>query len=529
MNAYPGRVLVVDNDPHFRDSVQVLLGANGYTVFAASTPAEARRIAKTERVHVAILDIRMESDPDRDDRSGLELAGKLDPLIVKIMLSGYADPRVVRSSFGEVSAFTFVEKEECPDRLLRELSRAFAEEVKINFDLSIRWQGIHLEEVAREIELKDEISSAVAEAEVEELLRKLFHQADEILVTPLIPVHQARSTSQSGAVLLKVERRYRDSGRGAPVVVKLAARDKIAVEAGNYEQYVDGLIGGFRHTRLYSKVHTHLLGGIIYTLVGAPLEECVDLGTFYAEHPADQVIQVLESLFTQTCHHWYANRQARQTHDLIELYAKPLKLSADRLEAVLHEIGMSKGTRERQRIPGLKANIPDPIEWLREHPQLPTQASLCYTHGDLHSRNVLVDRNQQAWLIDFYRTGPGHIFRDLIEMECDVKFVMLDTTDLPGLLRFEAALLSASQFGDAPTLPRLQGPELRKAFVVVLGIRQIASGLAGPEADMLDYYQGLMLQSLAMIRLRHVPRLKKRHAYLAASLLRQRLETWRNN
>jgi hypothetical protein len=67
---------------------------------------------------------------------------------------------------------------------------------------------------------------------------------------------------------------------------------------------------------------------------------------------------------------------------------------------------------------------------------------------------------------------------------------------------------------------------LKKAFGVVQGIRHIVGILADPGADMLDYYQGLLLQTLAMIRLRHVTPAKKQHAYLAAALLCERLEEW---
>jgi len=522
------RILVVDNDPHFRRSVQVLLDAKGFTVFAASNQEEAMQVAQRERVHVAILDIRMNSDSDRDDITGLILAGQLDPLIVKIMLTAYPSVEVVRSSFGEVSAFTFVSKDECPDGLFNALSRAFAEKVKINFDLCIRWQGIHLEDVAREVELEGEPALALVAEEVEEALCKLFYGAEEILVAPLIPAGRTRAISQSGAVLLSVQPHYRGSGQGSPMVVKLAAREKIKVEASNYEQYVERFIAGFRHTGLHERVETHLLGGIAYTLVGAPVEECVDLGTYYAEHSASDVFEVLQGLFWKTCRHWYTNRGVRQTCDLVELYAIPLKLSVERLEAALREAGLSNWTRggTRQRVKGLNGTFANPVEWFRRHPSLQGRVSLCYTHGDLHSQNVLLDRNHQAWLIDFYRTGPGHLFRDLIELECDVKFVLLDVTDLPGLLRFEMALLNASHFDDTPTLPSFQQPELKKAFSVVQGIRQIAGGLARPATDMLDYYQGLLLQTLAMIRLRHVEAPKKCHAYLAASLLCQRLDDW---
>ena len=529
IDAYRGRVLVVDNDPDFRRSAQVLLNAQGYTVFTASDRCEARRIAPRERVHVAVLDIRLDSDPDRDDTSGLALADELDPLIVKIMLSAYPSVENLRSTFGDILAFAFVEKGECPDGLLKALERAFAEKVRINFDLSIYWRGISLEEVAREIEMEDKPDPAVLKSEIEEALGKLFYEADKILITRLIPAERIRSAAQSGAVLMKVQPHYPESGQGAPMAVKLAARDKINIEAVNYEQYVDRFIAGFRHTRIHRKVQTHLLGGIIYTLVGTPIEECVDLGTFYAEHTSEEMIEVLKELFTDICRLWYANRVSGEIHDMVKLYAKSLKLSVERLEAALEEAGLSDwaGMGEaRHRLPGLRRRFVNPVEWLSRHPSLPTQASLCYTHGDVHSHNVLVDRDRHAWLIDFYRTGPGHLFRDLIELESDVKFSLLKVTDLTSLLRFESALLTREHFNDAPTIPSFQEPELRKAFRVVQGIRHIAGQLADPGADMLDYYQGLLLQTLAMLRLRHVPPEKKQHAYLAASLLCERLEEW---
>jgi len=525
------RVLVVENDIHYRHSVQVLLEANGYTVFSAASADEGELIAAREKVHVALLDIRLKSDPDQDDLSGMILAEQLDPVIVTIMMSAYPSVEIVRSIYDDVAAFTFVNKEDPPSKLLEELAKAFEEKVRINLDLDIGWRGLCLEEVAREIEMDDKPAPEVLEAEVEELLCKLFKQADEVQVSQLIPADRIRSTSQSGAVLLQVQPHFARSGWGTYMVVKLAARDKIDVEAANYEEYVDGFIAGFRHTRIHHRVETHLLGGIIYTLVGTPVEECVDLGTFYTEHAASETVEVLTELFTEICERWYdsRNRRPRRTRDLMELYAKPLKLSVDRLEAAMAEAGLSDwagGGKARHKIPGLKGQFVNPIEWLGRHPSLLAQSSLCSTHGDMHSRNLLVDRNRQAWLIDFYRTGRGHLFRDLVELESDVKFTLLEVTDLPSLLRFELALLSADHFNDAPTIPSFEEPELKKAFRVVQGIRHIAGQLADPGTDMQDYYQGLLLQTLAVIRLRHVTPEKKRHAYMAAALLVERLEEW---
>jgi DNA-binding response OmpR family regulator len=531
-SARVGRILIVDNDLDRLDSTQTLLESTGYRVFSAETLAKARELLTRERVHVALLDIRMEADADPADTSGLKFATEVDPVVAKIIVTAYPSFEAAIQALGPVGgmhAVDFILKQQGPEALLAAVERAFRERLRINFDLHIHWHvGLTLDQAADEIELRDYTLQVIGN-EVEETLSRLFYAASEIMVSPLMPGYRSHMISGSGAALLKVEPHYPDRGWGFPSVVKLAPRDKILTEVHNYEQYVEGLIAGFRHTKLEHQVQTHLLGGIVYTLVGTPFEECTDLATFYAEHSAKEVIQVLKRLFLETCGPWYADRKPRQVHDLVELYAKPLKLSAEKLEAGLQEAGLSCGTGEeaaRCEIPGLKGTFLNPVEWWRRHPELPALSWQCNTHGDLHSRNVLVDRHGQGWLIDFYRTGPGHLFRDLIELECDLKFVLLETTDLSSLLRFERALLSASEFGDRPTLPSFREAELKKAFVVVLGIRQIASELAGPGADMLNYYQGLLLQTLNMIRLRHVLPLKKQHAFLAASGLCQRLEEW---
>ena len=520
------RVLVVDNDPDFRDSVELLLQARGYTVFATGTRLEAMAIARRERVHIAVLDVRMENDPDHDDISGLMLARQLDPLIVKIMVTAYPSVPVVLGSHDV--AFKFVGKDELPGGLLRAMTQAYVDEIKLNFDLAIRWEGIQAEEVAHHIDFPDKPSPAVVQAEIEEVLCRLFYEADEITLTPLIPANRIHSSSSSpsGAVVLKAIPREK-GGLVAPVMVKLASREMVEIESRNYDQYVEGYLGGYRHTLLKEKTETHLLGGLIYSLVGAPLEECVDFGVYYPTQSANEIIRALNDLFTKTCRHWYENREAKQHYDLVELYTQQLKLSAPRLENALRGAGLAAWADDTHPLlPELKRPILNPVEWFRQHPHLITEVSLALTHGDLHSQNILLDANHQAWLIDFYRSGPGHLFRDLIELESDIKFVLLEVTDLPGLSQFEQALLSTKYFDDMPTLPAFRQAELRKAFEVVQGIRHIAGRLAGQRANMLDYYQGLLLQTLAMICLRHVTPPKKQHAYLAASLLCQRLDNW---
>ncbi|MGD9099522.1 MAG: response regulator, partial [Anaerolineae bacterium] len=68
----PYRLLVVDNSSHVRQSSKLFLQTQGYQVFTASDPVEARRLLSEQRVHLAIVDIRLEDDDDPQDTSGLD-------------------------------------------------------------------------------------------------------------------------------------------------------------------------------------------------------------------------------------------------------------------------------------------------------------------------------------------------------------------------------------------------------------------------------------------------------------------------
>lgn len=525
--AQSGRVLVVDNDPDLLTSLELLLTAKGYTVFATGTQLEAKHLAAKERVHLALLDVRMENNDDPDDMSGLNLARQLDPLIVKIMLTAHPSMTAIRrSSFGDVPAVNFVFKDEGPTVLLDALDRAFIENVGINFDLGLTWEGVTLTQVAQSIEVDRRQTQAIIETEVEEILGKLFTEAIEIVISPLIPAVEMKAIAHGGASIFKVKARY-EGGWATPVVVKLASRREAEIEATNYKRYIENFIDGFRHTQLQRQAQSYLLGGLIYSLVGTPLEECVDLTTFYRTHTASQVVTAIKDVFMRTCRHWYENQTHRQPHNLADLYSQSLNLSLTKMEKALNQANLKTWVeQDRPMVPEIQRSLLNPLGWFRRNRTLQADISLCYTHGDLHSRNILVDENQQAWLIDFYRSGPGHLFRDFIQLESDVKFTLLGITDLRILYMFEAYLLNMKYFDDRPTLPSFKQVELKKAFEVVQGIRYIAGQTVGSTSSMLDYYQGLYLHTLVIMGLRHIKPLKRRHAYLAASLLCERLERW---
>ena len=67
-----GKILLVDDDRDIRDSLRIILEANGYSVQTAVNGSEASKLLETELPDIMILDIMMSTDTE-----GFDLAHKL--------------------------------------------------------------------------------------------------------------------------------------------------------------------------------------------------------------------------------------------------------------------------------------------------------------------------------------------------------------------------------------------------------------------------------------------------------------------
>src|SRR5258706_10680507 len=96
------KILVADNDSEFRETRASFLRDEGYEVFTASDPTQARRCLEQGNIDLAILDIRLENDDDEHDLSGLRLAKESASLIPTIVASGYLEkwiPTIILTNF----------------------------------------------------------------------------------------------------------------------------------------------------------------------------------------------------------------------------------------------------------------------------------------------------------------------------------------------------------------------------------------------------------------------------------------------
>lgn len=533
MTGSPKRILLVDNDADVLDATKYNLQVAGYQVVTAVSPEEALERLRCEIIHLAIVDIRLQHEDRADDCSGLSVALGLPEYIPCVIYSAYVAPEDIRPLLergkGQVGAREVLWKSvpEAASQLVEIVNKLFDSEVKVNFELEIRG-SLDIKSIATQIEAPPLSNVPQPSADdVIQVFQALFHDAVGIHVTPLLSPQRAPTFTQAGSVLVQARPQFKKAW-GAPVAIKFSARDRIEREADNY-RLIRPFLGGQRLAVLERKACSRQIGGLVYSLIGAGDWESIrTFSEVFLDEDTETVIGLLERFFSETFEALFADAR-QETIDLTSIYTKELGLTLAKLQTALEEFHPQALSEPHVRFKGLKGSYINPVIWALpqgrfRHFEVVSRRCLC--HGDLHSRNILVDADGHFWLIDFARAAASHALRDFAELETDIKFNLLPVVDLEALLPFEQALLASANFQDAPPDISFDNGRLDHAYQIVLALRRIASDLINLEGDMREYYQALFIHTLNIMRLRHISVEKKEHALLSAALICQRLEDW---
>lgn len=261
------RILLVENDPDFLSIRKQLLEHEGYQVYAATSPAEAKRLLDSTLIHLVISDIRIMDDSDEEDVSGLELVRRLDPVVPKIIVTAYPAYEYVRKALeplpeGLPVAVDFITKQEGPIAFLKAVEKALDTYVNINLDLDLIWtEGLSPDLLAdrlRSVFPKSYTKEMMTE-EILDLFCRLFLKADTVIIAP-------SSMFAETTIALRVIPYYREK-RAEPLITKVGERAQIATEQENYERYVRK---GPSQPVVMAHAFTQWLGAVAYELIGLP-------------------------------------------------------------------------------------------------------------------------------------------------------------------------------------------------------------------------------------------------------------------
>ncbi|GHO82194.1 response regulator [Dictyobacter formicarum] len=531
-----GRVLIVDDEENWRSEPVVTLLRNGYFAQAAASADEALELLTKDLYHILILDIRLEdNDPENED--GLKLLQELQnrnlsKAVKIIMLSNNDRPEYMRTAFRNYGVADFLSKSNFNKKtLLESLEEVFTEKLKINLALDTIWQGNDDEEnvvvnlamngtrVAKGTDLQQ-----LMWRELDDLLCRLFYDAERVLIHPVTP-------GQSATGVLSVQP-FTKAGAKNTVIVKFGSIDKIKQEQANFKEYIEHRIGGGRSTIVHDLRQTQHLGGIIYSFVGAANTSPEDFEQFYHHAERTTIKKAIDNLFHETCGNWYGDKNHLQPLNLTDDYQRLLRFTPERLEQGLQALSplVQRGQRLHFQDLHEERTFTDPVRVTTSRRPLIYSTYTCITHGDLNSHNILLDKNDNTWLIDFLRTGQGHVLRDLSQLDSVVRFELLagHEATLDERLRMEEALCSIEYFQQLKDLESrfsTNNAALDKAYATVLHVRDLAWNILGhkPYDHMNEYYAALLYHALNTLRFYDLSVVQREHALLCASLLADKL------
>ncbi len=530
-----GRVLVVDDLAAWREELVETLQRDDFYAESVSTASQVLQRLDETFYHLIVLDIRL-NDADQSNIDGISLLQELDnrgfsEATKVIMLSAHDTKEQMRIAFREHKVADFLSKDNFTKWLfLESVRRVFSEEANINLGLDIHWQQVsgpgqvvlNLEMQGTRIKRNMPLQSRTA-LELEDLLCRLFYQAESVLIRPL-------AIGQSTTGVLWAQPFY-SSGGGRAVIVKFGDFHKIEEEHYNFKKYVQPFIGGGRNTTVLDLRRTLHLGGIIYSLLGADNDHLEDFGSFYQHADVPEVKSMLDRLFLDTCRSWYANAGQLQPYNLTADYQHMLEFTLEKLEHALAELQKYVQGRQRLSFKSLNSERPftNPLLGMNG-PHLICSTYICTTHGDFNRHNLLVDSSGHTWLIDFQATGRGHILRDVAQLDSEIRFFMLapEEATLEERLCMEEALCSIERFSQVEQLLTRFSTEnraLAKAYATVVHLRSLAGKLVAqnPSDDISEYYIALFYNAVNTLRFYALSSRQREHALLCASILADRL------
>lgn len=521
------KILIVEDEPRWRRVVGEVLQGDGYEVETATSREEAETKLVAKSYDLLILDLRL-SDEDASNEDGMEILRNLPqgperPEV--IILSAHGSEDQLRRALRSYGVADFIPKGQFDDEeFLDEVRRLFSERLTVNRDLELYWQGgSGAPQAAAALKMagvpepgdRSELAS-----ELEDLLRKLFSPAQSVMLKKLAP-------GRSGAGVLWAQP-FLDHGGGQPVVVKFGDHRQIEEESHNFQRYVQPFVGGGRSTTIQERRRTRHLGGIVYSLLGAG-GRIGPFAQFYREAGIDAVQSALRKLFGTTCGAWYENPGRLGPLDLAEHYRQWLGLTPEALEASFAKLRSVQG-QERLYFEGLDGgrSFPNPLP-LVDGGALTYSTYQTLTHGDFNPHNIFVDEHGDAWLIDFGRTGRGHLLRDAVQLDTVIRLELLaaEEATLEERLLLEEALCEAGSFLQVRELryaPATSNPAVGKAFAVCKELRRIAGGLVKRvHLDIQELYTGAVFCALSRLCSPDLAPVQREHALLSACVMAERL------
>lgn len=280
---------------------------------------------------------------------------------------------------------------------------------------------------------------------------------------------------------------------GSALAVKFGSRPEIARERTHYLAHAQHGLPRKARPELLGHAVDGDAAALCYSWVGAPVAR--SWTTVLRRGDLSSVSSVLRNLIAPMGAGWYAPAERQSERDLVLHYRRRHFAGAGSLQAAESVLAEWAARYFRLRwdngvyVRGALA-FEAPSRLLER--RLPAREwHSCIVHGDANSDNIISTGRPGGWaLIDFLKTGRGHVFEDLIALEHSVRInAPAHGARWPSILEDERRIAMGRHAGDGAGIGW-----------AILQIRAAARRRFGAVEPMSNYHLGVLAVGLRLTR-----------------------------
>lgn len=321
----------------------------------------------------------------------------------------------------------------------------------------------------------------------EKIVRYLFRESREVSLTCL-------DGGFSGNVVLKAKAIDRMGHTQVPSVIKIGPREPISKERISFEKIEEVL--GNTSPNIVDFVELDGRGGIKYRYASMLDEKVSTFQKFYTRNfELNKIYKFLDIVFIQQLGRLY-EVSSREKLNLLKYYDFQPKYASSVKQKITSILGINPSGESIQLYNRKLYNVCNlydkELQSIDENSNFTRYVS--YIHGDLNGANIIIDAQENIWIIDFFHTHKGHILKDLIKLENDILYIYTkydsSISVQEGILLLES-LLEIQDIAIPPEIElrnKFSIPEIQKAFDTIIHLRSFYKNLIHTDRDPYQYW-----------------------------------------
>lgn len=356
----------------------------------------------------------------------------------------------------------------------------------------------------------------------QQLTRYLFRDCKTVTLTAL-------SGGYSGNQVLGSESIDNFGHQQTPFVVKIGERNAIALERTQFER-IESVLGN-NAPAIVEFVDLENRGAIKYRYASMNGGFSTTFQHLYqTSTQLDKIHHFLEVLFTKQLGRLYLAKQPEKTN-LLNYY----EFSSRWADSVTEKITELSDTVTDESVVVNQVTLPRLDDFYRHKVDNLSQKAQAihyysYIHGDLNGQNIILDANENVWLIDFFHTHYGHVLKDLIKLENDLMYLCTPIDTLANwqlACQFSDWLLCIKDLSaSVPKLPNslAQAPHFLKLANVIAKLRLFYPELIQHDRDPVQWQIAALRYAVHTLSFSECNRWQQQWALYTACQLAPKIE-----